>query len=56
MHGYHLAVGIGAACVLAAAATALLGFRRPSALFLTRDLGGVTGPPGAAADEGGEAG
>jgi len=30
VHGYHLAVGIGAACVLAAAATALLGFRRPA--------------------------
>jgi MFS transporter, DHA2 family, methylenomycin A resistance protein len=29
IHGYHLAVGIGAACVLVAAATALLGFRRP---------------------------
>jgi hypothetical protein len=29
IHGYRLAVGIGAACVLAAAATALLGFRRP---------------------------
>jgi MFS transporter, DHA2 family, methylenomycin A resistance protein len=29
LHGYHLAVGIGAACVLAAAVTALLGFRRP---------------------------
>ena len=28
-HGYHLAVGIGAACVLAASVTALLGFRRP---------------------------
>jgi MFS transporter, DHA2 family, methylenomycin A resistance protein len=28
MHGYHLAVGIGAACVFAAATTALLGFRR----------------------------
>jgi hypothetical protein len=30
VHGYHLAVGIGAACVLAAAATALLGLRRPT--------------------------
>jgi MFS family permease len=29
VHGYRLAVGIGAACVLAAAITALLGFRRP---------------------------
>jgi MFS transporter, DHA2 family, methylenomycin A resistance protein len=29
IHGYHLAVGAGAACVLAAAITALLGFRRP---------------------------
>jgi MFS transporter, DHA2 family, methylenomycin A resistance protein len=29
IHGYHLAVGIGAACVLAAATIALLGFRRP---------------------------
>jgi hypothetical protein len=28
IHGYHLVVGIGAACVLAAATTALLGFRR----------------------------
>ena len=31
-HGYHLAVGLGAICVLAAAVPALLGFRqRPSA-------------------------
>jgi MFS transporter, DHA2 family, methylenomycin A resistance protein len=30
VHGYHAAVGAGAICVLAAAATALLGFRRPS--------------------------
>jgi MFS transporter, DHA2 family, methylenomycin A resistance protein len=30
VHGYHLAVGVGAACVLAAAAAALLGFRRPT--------------------------
>jgi hypothetical protein len=29
-HGYHLAVGAGAICVLAAAVTAVLGFRRPS--------------------------
>jgi EmrB/QacA subfamily drug resistance transporter len=29
VHGYHVAVGIGAACTLVAAATALLGFRRP---------------------------
>ena len=29
IHGYHLAIGIGAVCVFAAAATALLGFRRP---------------------------
>jgi hypothetical protein len=29
IHGYHLAAGIGAACVLAAATTALLGFRPP---------------------------
>jgi len=31
VHGYHLAVGFAAACLLAAAATALLGLRRPSA-------------------------
>jgi MFS transporter, DHA2 family, methylenomycin A resistance protein len=30
LDGYHLAVGIAAACVLAAAATALLGLRRPT--------------------------
>lgn len=30
VHGYHLAVGAGAACLLAAAVTALLGFRRRS--------------------------
>ena len=29
-HGYHLAVGVGAICLLAAAATALLGFRQAS--------------------------
>jgi DHA2 family methylenomycin A resistance protein-like MFS transporter len=29
VHGYHLAVGAGAICALAAAVTALLGFRRP---------------------------
>jgi MFS family permease len=29
IHGYRLAVGLGAACVLAAAVTALLGLRRP---------------------------
>jgi DHA2 family methylenomycin A resistance protein-like MFS transporter len=28
-HGYHLAVGVGAICVLAAAVTAFLGFRPP---------------------------
>jgi EmrB/QacA subfamily drug resistance transporter len=28
-HGYHLAVGVGAICVLAAAVTAFLGFRQP---------------------------
>lgn len=28
IHGYQLALGIGAACLLVAAATALLGFRR----------------------------
>ena len=28
-HGYHLAVGAGALCVLAAAVIALLGFRHP---------------------------
>jgi hypothetical protein len=31
VHGYHLAVGIGAASVLAAAITALIGFRRAAA-------------------------
>lgn len=30
VHGYHLAVGIGAAFVLTAAVTALIGFRRPA--------------------------
>ena len=30
VHGYHVAVGAGAVCVLAAAITALLGFRRRS--------------------------
>jgi MFS transporter, DHA2 family, methylenomycin A resistance protein len=29
IHGYHLAVGLGAACVVAAAVTALLGLGRP---------------------------
>ena len=29
MHGHHLVVGAGAACVLAAAVIALLGFRGP---------------------------
>jgi hypothetical protein len=29
-HGYHLAVGVGAACVLAAAVIAVLGFRQPA--------------------------
>jgi EmrB/QacA subfamily drug resistance transporter len=60
IHGYHLAVGIGAACVLAAAVTALLGFRRPGGqrliLMPDLDLGRVPGPPGAAADKGGQAG
>lgn len=27
-HGYHLAVGVGAACLLVAAAVAVIGFRR----------------------------
>ena len=31
VHGYHVAVGAGAICALAAAVTALLGFRQPSA-------------------------
>lgn len=31
VHGYHLAVGVGAVCVLVAAVTAILGFRKPSA-------------------------
>lgn len=30
VHGYHLAVGVGAACLLAAAVVAVIGFRRPS--------------------------
>jgi len=41
VHGYHLAIGIGAACVLAAAATALLGLRRPTSrasLTAARDV------------------
>jgi MFS transporter, DHA2 family, methylenomycin A resistance protein len=30
VHGYHLAVGVGAVCLLAAAVVAVSGFRRPS--------------------------
>jgi hypothetical protein len=30
VHGYHLAVGVGAACLLAAAVIAVLGFRGQS--------------------------
>jgi MFS transporter, DHA2 family, methylenomycin A resistance protein len=30
VHGYHVAVGVGAACLLAAAVVAVLGFRRPA--------------------------
>jgi hypothetical protein len=29
-HGYRVAVGVGAACLLAAAVIAVLGFRRPA--------------------------
>jgi MFS transporter, DHA2 family, methylenomycin A resistance protein len=36
VHGYHVAVGAGAICALAAAATAVLGFRRPASTALVR--------------------
>jgi hypothetical protein len=38
VHGYHLAAGIGAICVLGAATTALLGFRQPRPQPWTRQL------------------
>jgi MFS transporter, DHA2 family, methylenomycin A resistance protein len=43
-HGYHLAVGVGAICVLAAAVPALLGFRQPGPRP-TRTPGSVPAPP-----------
>jgi MFS family permease len=47
VHGYHLAVGVGAACVLAAAVAALLGFRRPSSTTPAPGLSRTaTRPPG----------
>jgi MFS transporter, DHA2 family, methylenomycin A resistance protein len=45
LHGYHLAVGIGAACVLAAAVTALLGFRRPGSQAPVTAAGDVIAVP-----------
>jgi hypothetical protein len=43
--GYHLALGIGASCVLAAAITALLGFRRPTpATALTATIDDIAAP------------
>ncbi|HTU29157.1 MAG TPA: MFS transporter [Solirubrobacteraceae bacterium] len=47
VHGYHLALGVGAACAAAAAVTALLGFRRRTCDNRVRErrLSGVTPKP-----------
>jgi hypothetical protein len=45
IHGYHVVVGIGAACALAAATTALLGFRRPGSQTSWTAASGVIAVP-----------
>jgi hypothetical protein len=45
VHGYHLAVGVGAICVLAAAVTALLGFRQPPSATSAEADGEVSATP-----------
>ena len=49
VHGYHLAVGVAAACLVAAAGVAAIGFRIPSAGTLADDVS----PPSAAFAQGG---
>ena len=48
VHGYHLAVGVAAACLVAAAGVAAIGFRIPSAGTLADDVS----PPSAAFAQG----